>query len=262
VTNKEKLLKNIRDDEQKILFAKFIDKTVYCQKNFTAAFTEFFNIFKVEEFLKEYQTDVCIKFFGGFDDAERVIAVFYPDFMEINKRDFPISAIKISYNTKYSRKLCHRDFLGSILGVGINRDKIGDIVVFDDYAVVFVKSEIADFIVFNVDRVGKTKVNLNIVNIDDYIICSKKQMYEKRITAASIRVDAIISSAFNISRSKVSEIINAEKVFINWSKVLSGSKFVAENDVVTVRGKGRIKIEKIEGNTKRGRIIINCIYFQ
>jgi len=258
------LLKNIKDDEQKILFAKFIDKAVYCQKNFTAAFTEFFNIFKAGEFLKEYQTDVCIKFFGGFDDAERVIAVFYPDFIEVNKNDFPISAIKISYNAKYSKKLCHRDFLGSILSIGISRDKIGDIIVLDNYAIIFVKSEIADFIVFNVDRIGKTKVNLNIININDYneIIYSKRQIYEKRITAASVRVDAIVSSAFNISRSKVSEIISAEKIFINWSKVLSGSKFVNENDIITVRGRGRIKIKEIRGNTKKGRMIINCLYFQ
>lgn len=243
-------------------YKKIENKLQYCRKKLEPVFTDFIEVSKANKFLDSVEErNVKNIIFGGFEDAERVIICFYPDFMEPDKRDFPICVIKIEYNAKFSKKLSHRNFLGSLIGLGIKREKIGDICVNDDYAVVFVYKDISEFIIFNLNKVGSTKVKSSIIDYDrtEEFISSNNNQSTKIITVASLRVDAVLSACFNLSRAKICDLVKAEKVFINQSVIKSASKTVNQNDKVTLRGFGRIRINEVKGKSKKDRTIIEVI---
>lgn len=197
--------------------------------------------------------------YGGYDECERVKLGFFPEFTVADSSLFPVTPVEISYNSDFSRTLTHRDFLGSILGLGITREKTGDIIIEESRAIAFVDSDIADYIAVNLERVAHTKVRVKILN---HFTPVKKEALEKRLTVASLRLDALLSGALNISRGKAADLIKGEKAFINWKKVISVSHSVNEKDVVTLRGVGRVKINEIMGTTKKDRILINVSVFK
>lgn len=248
--------------DEKLIFAKAIDQAYYCIKKYKPAFTDFLDPYKTSELLKLIgnNNEFNIKIFGGTENCERNIIGFFPEYIEINIYDFPISAVKIKVNTKFCTMPAHKDFLGSIIGLGITREKTGDIIINENKAFVFVKDDILDYICCNLDRVGNTKVQVSKV---EFIKCenNKSKLTEQNIISSSLRIDTILSAAFKLSRSKASEFILSGKVYINWILIENVSKQVNIGDVITLRGCGRIKILDIEGKTKKDRIILNiCKY--
>lgn len=261
--NKQNILKNISNKDDKILYAKILEQLIFCQKNYEKTFTEFLPQIKVTEFLSYLQTHTFfenIKIFGGYEEAERVIIGFSPEYLEIEDEDFPITILEITYNEKYSRSLTHRDFLGSLIGLGIDRSKIGDIILIENKAICFIQKDIASYIEFNLKSVGSTKVKTIISNIKDYSI-PKPKFEEKTIIVSSLRLDTVLAHSFNLARGKISDLIKGEKAFLNWNIETSNSKMIKENDIITLRGFGRIKILNVLGKTKKERIILNIIKY-
>ncbi len=260
--DKQNLLKNISKPDEKLVFSKAFDRAYYCIKNYEPSFTEFLDPYTVSSLLSllDNKYNIIIKIFGGLDDCERKKIGFFPEFMVDDKFDFPISVIEITYNTKYSRKLSHRDFLGSIIGLGIVRGKIGDIFVTEEKAFVFVDDDIADFININLDKVGNTKVKSKIVSVDDIEI-SQGNKEAKNITVSSLRIDAVLSAVFNLSRGKTNELIKAKKAFVNWRVCESTSLQVSAESIVTLSGFGRVKIIEIVGKTKKDRFLLSIHKF-
>ncbi|MGN1318139.1 MAG: RNA-binding protein [Lachnospirales bacterium] len=250
------ILKFATDNDEKILLAKIIDRANTAIKCYKAEFSPFMDPFKAHKFksLLSSQSEVKILLYGGYDLAERLKLGFFSEYDILDNSCFPISAVEIGYNKNFNGNLSHRDFLGSVLGLGITREKVGDIILEDGRAVCFCDSDIADYILINLERVKHTKVKCKI--LDDYKP-KVKEMTEKRFTLASLRLDSLISHSFNISRGKASELIKGEKAFLNWKEETSVSKAVVEGDVITLRGYGRIKIIEIIGTTKKDRILIN-----
>lgn len=257
--NKQKILSNITNKEDKILFSKILDQLSFCEKNYESTFTEFMPILKYLEFntiiSKEY-FNINILNFGGFEEAERVIIGFFPEYIEHSFNDFPISVLEISYNEKYSKELTHRDYLGSILGTGIDRCKVGDILLKDNKAICFLCNDIIDYVHINLEKVASTKVKTKVLKLEECNI-PKPKLEEKNIIVSSLRLDAVLSSAFNISRGKISDYIKGEKAFVNFVIQSNGAKNVKENDIITLRGVGRIKVLKTMGKTKKDRIILS-----
>ncbi len=254
--NKREYLKNISDDELKIFLAKGIDKAVLAEKRREAAFSDFADPYKIMTLSSLVRKNFGLeaRVFGGYEGAERLMAGFYPEYGE--EVPFPIVPVLISYNPAYSKKLSHRDFLGSVLGLGIDRSKIGDIITADEgRAVVFCKESVADFVAVSLEQVGHTKVSAEIKeDISEYI--KPEEIKETVKTAASERADAVLSAAFNISRAAAAEGVKAGKVFVNWAPLTSGSKRLSEGDVITLRGKGRVKLLEFSGKTKKDKLII------
>lgn len=262
--DKKEILKNLDKSEEKILFSKAIDQIMICLKNHEKTFTCFIDPYKISIFLQLIgkNNQINTKTFGGHKICERMIIGFSPEYMDINYEDFPITPIEIEYNIQFSKNLTHRDFLGSLMGLGIVRDKIGDIILNKEKgkAIVFVIDDIAEYICINLERVAKTKVNTRICNLKDLEVSGPEENLQ-RLIVSSLRVDNVLSTAFNLSRSKASGCISNEKVFINWNPVDSNSKQVAENDIITLRGIGRIKIKEIAGKTKKDKFLIDiCRY--
>jgi RNA-binding protein YlmH len=265
--NKQSFLKSILNTEEKMLFAKALDRAAVAEKTYTEGFSDFMDPYKAHKLCDAFKHDsltaVC---YGGFEESERMLVGFFPEYsvpdgseMTAYYAMFPIRAVEIAYNARYSRTLTHRDFLGSVLGLGITREKTGDIMLEQSRAVMFVKDEIADFIVTNLERVGHTSVQTKVLNEYQPKIAEST---EKKFTVPSLRLDAVISDAFNISRGKAADLIKGEKAFLNWQCEVSTSKQVAVGDVITLRGTGRVKITEIVGVTKKDRILINTIVYK
>lgn len=256
--NKNQILNNLKDKDDKILFSKIIDQYNFCFRNFETSFTDFMPITKYGEFMKyikNHHLDVNIKVFGGFGEVERVVIGFFQDYTELQTNDFPISVLDIKYNTKYSKSLTHRDFLGSLIGLGIDRSKLGDIVIKEDGAFCFVSSELADYISINLTKVASSKVSAEICEFSENMI-NIQNLEEENIIISSLRLDSLVGGAFNISRGKACDFIKAEKVFLNFQVESSVSKEVKIGDIVTLRGSGRIRIDEFIGNTKSDRIVL------
>lgn len=205
--------------------------------------------------LLERLGELKIKAFGGYDDAERVMFAMFPDYMDEDEIIFPIDAVRISYNSKFSSSLSHRDFLGSIIGLGIERIKVGDILVYDGEALCFSDSSISQYIVSNLERVGHTKVTAQIAALELLNIPEKK-IETKNVTVSSLRADTVFGAVFGKSRSEAQEAIRAERASVNWRPLKSVSEPINDGDVLSVKGWGRGTLVQTGGTTKKGRIVI------
>ena len=253
-----KLNINFLNPDDKLLFAKVLNRVSFCQKRHEAVFTDFFDPVRIEQFsqLVRKEFDVQQIAFGGYDGAERQIIGFFPNTTEPQINAFPIEILEINYNKKFSKNLTHRDYLGSVLGLGIERFKIGDILLNENSTVVFVHKDISSYILHNLEKVGNTKVSIQIRETTEPFQADtdEKQM---NIITASLRLDSMISSIFRISRGKASDLIKAEKVFVNWKTFSSVSKNISIGDIIVLRGHGRAKINEITSKTKKDRLVIN-----
>ena len=238
-------------------FSRALDCARRTARYFEASFTDYLDMEKITEFTERlaYIDGVENKAFGGMPERERRIIGFFPDFADIKEEDFPITPVIIKHEGKFSRSLSHRDYLGSLTGLGIDRRKMGDIVVFDDFAIAFVHRDIADYITVNLEFVGRTKVFCDVYKGDMSIVAPKDGV-TRFITAASLRLDAVISASFNVSRGKAAELIKAEIVRVNWKTISNVSYNLNEGDMISAKGFGRVKISEIKGTTKKNRISI------
>jgi len=257
--DKGKILSNLHKNEDKLLLSKVFDRYEKSMRNSIPVHTDFLDPYQRAIVEKYIITDNC-SFYGGYPGAERVIAVFVPEFMsaDIDNLDEEFNTFFrcIFIESSKGDKLTHRDYLGALMALGIKREKIGDIILSNETSCyIIVLSEIAEYIIFNLNKVGRKNVKVKE--------CSKEQIPipEKNIksintTVASLRLDCITGASLGISRSKASEMIKSGKVYVNWEAVLNPDKQLKEGDTLSIRGKGRIMLAKIAGTTKRDRISI------
>lgn len=252
--DRQALLKSVPEGEERLLFAKALDQAMFAMKRRQPAFTDFMDRAKCARFQERLQgiRELQVTLYGGMEDCERQKMGFSAE--EIAQEEFPIRVLKIR---RKSRKfgqadLSHRDYLGSLLGLGIERSKIGDILVEEESAVCFVAEEIAPYITAVLEQVSRTAVVAE--EIEDAEAIAKRQTETKRITAASFRLDAVAGEVFHLSRAKVQALIGAEKAAVNWNTIVSSSYLLKEGDLVSVRGFGRFRVGEIGGKTKKDRV--------
>ena len=262
MTDRKEILKKVNQPEERLFLAKVLDQAAFCCRRFEKTFTDFCDPAKLGMALSAMglSAEYNIMVFGGSMSCERNMIGFCPPYDTLEEKDFPIKAVEIKANAKFASQMSHRDFLGSVLGLGIERDKVGDIFVFESRAIVFASSDIADYIAANLERVGRNAVKCRVLLAEDAQI-PQSDGAEKYITVPSMRIDCIIGEVFNLSRSKASDIVAAEKVFINWNTVKNGAKTAKEGDIISVRGFGRVKIHEIKGKTKRDKIGLTVLKF-
>ncbi len=258
---KELILKNISKLEDKLLVSKILDR---------AAKSEAANSYAHSDFLDPYQRSLVrvalehvkglrYTFQGGYERAERAIVVFHPDFAYEDEMydENPLRLLTIE--SKSREDLSHRDYLGALMALGIKREKTGDILVRkdeqEDLCHVIVLSEIAEYICYNLSRIGRAKVSASIRDTIDMEDVQSK-VKEINATVAALRLDCVASAGFGISRSKICDYIRAEKVNLNWEMNSSPTKQVKEGDIISIKGQGRVAVEDIGGNTRKDRIRI------
>ena len=245
---------NLKQDD-KLLYDKLTDRMEAARKNNSAAFSDFIDPFRCAAFLRGVKEKLYV--YGGYENAERMMIGFPPTGEVLADEDFPISPVSFTYNAKFTSAPGHRDYLGAVTGLGLDRGKIGDIRIASGGAVIYVQSDIAAFIAENLRQAGRTNVKAAIgMTFDDIPDTGKI----KRINTASMRVDAVVSAAFNLSRGKSAALVDGEKVFVNWIPAKKSQLLIA-GDTLTARGYGRIKIGDESGRTKKDRIVLNILIF-
>jgi len=259
--DRKSLLKQFIYEEERIAFSKALDQAYLAVKTFNPAFTCFMDPVKAEKIQSVLGTlrelDCRIIAYGGSPDCERVKLGFFPDHEEAEIEAFPIDAIKINKESPGS-SLDHRDYLGALIGLGIDRSRVGDIFVKPDGAVVFTDRAMSAFIIGNLRLVGRYRVTLFLLQPDEVFVYQIPEA-EKNINVSSLRLDNVLSGAFRLSRGRSAELISKDKAFINWRLVSSPSKTVGEGDVLTLRGYGRVKVKEIVGKTKKDKIRLTLL---
>ncbi len=256
-------MNNQIDSLKNDIYIRINDMARSCVNKNNYVFSDYFNPSEAEYVFKAVDKlyDVKYMVFGGNDQCERRIIGFCPVYLALYEQLFPLNAVKIGLNKKFSTDVSHRDYLGSIIALGIDRRKIGDILIFDGSAICYVKKEISDYIASNITKIGKNSVAFTeVLNIGEFELKEPKTE-EKSFTVPSLRLDVIAGGAFNIARGKIKNIIESERVFVNFVTETSVSKNINENDIITVRGFGRIKVLSVNGRTKKERISITVLKY-
>lgn len=242
------------EKDDSILLANLDKKIDQCLEKSIITSSNFLDIHQrsLAEAMCRRRKGLTYIFYGGYEDAERTVAIFLPDNARLED-DNPLALVRIIQDGY--KELSHRDYLGSLTGLGIRREIIGDILVRSDGADVMVLKKMADFLLHHYEKAGRVYLKAEIMPIESLII-PEKRFEEKRDTIASLRLDNVIASAFSLSRGKAAEAINDGIVFINDLQCEKMDRLVRKGDKLVIRGKGKAILETIGAVTRKGRTVI------
>lgn len=192
-------------------------------------------------------------FTGGYPDAERRVCAFLPDWQEEDGFEPPFVALRCRWQS--GETLTHRDFLGSILGQGIDREKVGDLLVGEDFCDIIVMEELKRYLLQSFDSAGRTKLRVEEIPLDE-LRPPEKKIKAIRDTVSSLRLDAVMATGFSLSRGKAAEAVSAGRVEVNHTLCQKADRAVAEGDTLTCRGLGKCVLTRVSGLSKKGRIMI------
>ena len=266
-SNIEKIAQSAED---RLLLAKLWDKmNAGMRKNIPAA-TCFLSPRELEMAKYLFGEQESLYAFGGYEDAERKMLIFLPDYLDeasLYGEDSPCVCLRAAFFQGDSPCVClraaffqgdspsHRDFLGALMGAGVGRETVGDICVDKGSCDFFVTAEIAPYLLQTFTSAGRTKLHLSQIPLSGVHI-PEPEIKEIRDTLASLRLDSVISSGFRIGRSLAAQYVSAGKAAIDGLPCEKPDKPVPEGAKISVRGLGKIKLAAINGRTKKDRISV------
>ena len=256
---KEDLLKRVENKEE---ITRAIDKANLAIKNWEVVVTDFLSPPVLAEVQSIFQnlTEIEALAWGGYPQAERQrVGLSRPD-IPLDESQVELAALDIAGNFLFD-PATHRDFLGSILGTGIVREKVGDIIVLGERgAQVIVVPEMVDFLTSALTQVRSVAVKTQQIEFGELKI-RPPQKKEMTTVEASMRLDAIASAGFGMSRSKMSDAISHKDVRVNWKEITQSSYNVKEGDLIAVRGKGRLEVGEVSV-TKKQRYRVHLVRYK
>jgi photosystem II S4 domain protein len=255
---REEILKRVESKEE---IAKIIDKAEKALKTWELVVTDFVSPLVLSQIKEVFNplTEVKIIPWGGYPQAERNRVGIYREEIYADETQIAIAALDIAGNFLFDTAT-HRDFLGSILGTGIVREKVGDIIVLGERgAQVVVVEEMVDFLETSLTQVRSVPVTTRRIDLSELKIRPPKKK-EMTTVEASLRLDAVASFGFGISRSKMAEAVSNANVRVNWKEITQPSHNIKAGDLISFRGKGRLEIGEIE-MTKKERFRIQLTRF-
>lgn len=245
------------DGETRLLLARALDKLEAAERRGIPAHTPFLSPAQraaVERLIHAAGHPRHL-FTGGYEEAERTICVFLPDWLEVEDwpaGGHPLAAVKLI--APAGAALSHRDWLGSILGLGLTREKVGDLLVEGSQCQAVALVETATILCAQLDKVGRYSVKTVPMALED-LIAPARAVKTIRDTFASLRLDAVAASAFSIPRTKAASLIASGKISLNHRECTKPDRLVEQGDIVTCRGLGRCVVAQVGGQSKKGRII-------
>ncbi len=258
--NFDNITKTAKDEDEIIFIKRMIDIFERVQEKRYTVLTNYLD--PGQQYLLEYvhgYYNVNTKIFpwGGYDKSERKRVAIMPEFYE-GQPNMEIEVLNIQSN-KFTKEISHRDILGSVLGRGVTREHVGDILVtVENNAYVFVTKGISNYLFENINKVGREHIQVAMIDIIDvHKLNVKSDLCLSTIISTSLRIDNIIASAFKLSRTVASEIVEKGLVKVNFRLENKGHKELDNGDLLSVRGYGRCKIISIKGETKKGRQVID-----
>ncbi|MBD2776548.1 photosystem II S4 domain protein [Iningainema tapete] len=247
---REELLKGVENRDS---IARVIDFAEQAIKTWEVVLTDFLSPPELVETQQVFNrlSDVQLVAWGGYPQAERQRIAIARSEMELDTSQVAVTLLDIAGNFLFDTAT-HRDFLGAMLGTGIVREKTGDIIVLGERgAQVIVVPELAEFLEMNLQQVRSVPVKTQRIDLSELKVREPKKK-ELTTVEASLRLDAIASAGFGMSRSKMVELIDGSDVRVNWKDITQASHQVKTGDLIAIRGKGRLEVGEI-AVTKKDR---------
>lgn len=259
MTKTELLDKLSSDGEARLLLARVLDKIELCRRRSIPACTSFLS--PGERAAAERLIAGCGHpahlFFGGYEGAERTVCVFLPDWLEGENwqrgEDCPVAALRCTFREE--EEVSHRDVLGAVMGLGITREKVGDILVGRGRCDILALRELEPYLLQNLDSAGRARLTVKPIALGE-LEPPEARREIVRDTVSSLRLDAVAASAFRLSRGKAAELISSGRLNLNYRECTKPDRAVAAGDVLSCRGFGKCAVKEVPGLSKKGRIMI------
>ncbi len=255
-----------QEKDSQILEKRFIDLSRTAYQRDIITFSDFLSL-NEQNILHRLPKDrlfTGVASFGGFRTAERQMAAFIPEALylrwgksehEPDEIGYPFAVLKIApLNRKFAEQLSHRDYLGALLNLGIERCKTGDIICGEGEASVFVHRDMAAFVKEELTRVRHTSVSVSEMSLSEFDYTPEYE--EVRGTVASVRLDSLLALAFSSSRTKLTGLIEGARVYVNGRLITSNGYEPKEGDVISVRGLGKFRYAGAGTRTRKNRISV------
>ncbi len=262
--NRQEILNKFTKEEDRLLVSKLLDKIEFTIKRNSVEYTDFLDMRQrqlLEKVLKEIKYTNYVAY-GGYKTAERTIIILYPvkleEVFKEERFDYNtiLGVIRILLPNELKRMYSHRDYLGGIIKIGMNREKVGDIITSIDGADLIVLKDAEKYILRGLKELTRfSKAEFEEIQLAELKIEEPKTQ-KVNIIIPSMRIDSVVSEIIRTSRAKATDIIKEERVFVNHELITKGAKEVKTEDIITVRGKGRFKVGQIVNNTKKGNLIL------
>ena len=248
----ELIAKVAQDGEDRLLLAHILDKYQQFQRRNIPVSTEFLSPREqamAEAVLRTAGVRSGYAFDGGYEAAERKVLLFLPDWAEGEQGE--LAFLRAAFHGPDSA-LTHRDILGSLMGLGVARERVGDILVGAHSADIVASPSLRDFFLREWAQAGRVRLTVAEIGREDLLV-PVLQVKNIRDTVSSLRLDAVLSSAFSMSRGRAAELIAAGRVSLDHVPCVKGDKLVSEGSVLSVRGLGRAKLTEVGGLSRKGR---------
>lgn len=241
---------------------EFIDQVYsfrsYVENTYAPKLTDFLDPReqKILQLIIGENQEIKYQLFGGHVQAERKRALLFPDYYQPEEKDFQTSLLEVDYPKKFVT-IEHPQVLGSLMSLGLDRSKFGDILMEGDQIQLILCEEIKEYVSLQLESIGKAKVQLKEKALEE-CIQMKDSWIESSTTVSSLRLDTVIAGIYNISRQKAQQYIQQGYAKVNFTIIENPTFLCEEGDLFSVRGQGRSIIKTIEGKTKKDkwRIVI------
>ncbi len=254
--DRKDIISSFGDELERGMAARVLDLMDNATRTGEPALTGFLDPSQQEVARLVVQQDPSLTFMlaGGYRGAERRRLVVMPRFYLPELVDMQVTAIEARGDFRF-QEASHRDFLGSLLGTGVKRDKVGDILVMNDGCQAILATEVRDFLIANWTSVQRVSFTPREIDLEELVV-PLERVKEIRATVASLRLDAIASAGYGNSRTVMAREIRAGKVKVNWLTVDEPDHEVGAGAMLSVRGRGRVEVVEVAGQTKKGRISV------
>lgn len=253
MAERRRVLDLLTDEEDKALAGRILDRQAQALNSGRVQVTDFLDPREQNLAALLMQQEPSLRFVleGGYPRAERRRLVILPPGAP-TEPDAGITAVEVRGGFRFETP-AHRDFLGAVMSAGVKREKIGDILVSAEGAQVLVAEGLVPLLEMQLSSVGSTPVTVKEIPLEA-ITVPEERVKELRLTVASLRLDSVAAGGFGVSRSQMARDIKSMRVRLNWRPVDDPSEPVKVGDVISIRGRGRVVVDTITGETKKGRL--------
>ena len=255
MSEREKILRYYRGSDDGDLAARLLDGAEAAVRNRKYKVSEFLDPYgySIAETIGAHYTNLELLSSGGYSGAERVKAIFVTEEFR-GTPDLGVEALAVKWDERYY-ELSHRDVLGALMALGIKREIVGDIIMCGHGCQIIVDTSLAEFIRQNFKMIGAAPVIVSSLELSD-IAAREERIKEIKTTVASLRLDVVAAAGFGTSRTTMSDEIGIGKLKVNWQDAKSSAQTIKVGDLISMRGRGRVEVCEVLGQTKKGRTSI------
>ncbi|MGN0341555.1 MAG: RNA-binding protein [Roseburia sp.] len=247
--------------DSKLTEKRFFDLAKQANRKGIVCFSDFLTLNELNIFQSlAGQLESNSQIYGGYEGAERQMVAFIPDALYY-EWEYPITCLQIvpSY-PKFAEELSHRDILGALMNLGIDRNKLGDILIGEGSYYFFCKQEMSNYLIEQLNQIRHTQIYCEVVPSGEVSQLRPNTETVEKIVASN-RMDGLIAAITGISRSQAVAMINAGKIAINGAECLNHSYQLKAQDVISIRGFGKYIFKGISGETKKNRLKVTFLKY-